>query len=114
MPTFLRDAKPVSRGKVRCSLCDRVIGRGEQYRRSTLIYDDRVYDWCECDRCRMFVREVDLMDLIGDPDEGYSRDALWDIEPNTWRQARLIALVRNRWTVQGRLVDYPTQSGAPQ
>ena len=51
MPTLLREATPVSRGRVRCDICQRRIAQGVRYHQQTCAYDG-VYQWRECHDCR--------------------------------------------------------------
>lgn len=115
MPTELKSRRPHSRGSVRCNACGRVIRRGEEYRRDTLVYDGHVYDWPECAHCEAFDKLVDFWELCGTPDEGYIgenvRDAIAGSQLVT--EDRATAVAANRYLRQwanrrtGELYDVP-------
>ena len=42
----------------RCGWCDKRIDVGESYLASTIVDDGVIYTWCECERCRPYVREM--------------------------------------------------------
>ena len=49
--TLIRERKPIARKAHRCQMCGGPINPGETYRRDTLVYDGRMYDWIECPAC---------------------------------------------------------------
>jgi hypothetical protein len=56
-----------------CRICGGVAARvGEPYKRSTYVYDGRVYDWIECAPCSALNGEV--WDWCSWPEEGIGVD----------------------------------------
>lgn len=41
-----------------CDFCDKTIFVGEEHTISTYAMDGSVYDWRECDRCKVYVKEA--------------------------------------------------------
>ena len=63
-----------------CDFCEKKIAKGEEYRRSIHVYDDEIYSWCSCDRCKKYVGMAfrDYGDLVGDGlTEQDFRDYMW-------------------------------------
>ena len=52
MSTFVREKNPTARKTHACSLCDGLIAPGEQYTRTTSVYDGRMSDFLICEGCR--------------------------------------------------------------
>lgn len=90
MTKTLRERKPVARKAHRCMLCSGTIPVGEQYSRTTHVYDGRVYDWVECQPCitdRIGALAFDW--ALGDdygigPDDAYE----WAREAVQWPDGR--------------------------
>lgn len=66
MPELLRERRPRSRGRVRCSLCHARIPAGMVYQRDTIVYDGCVYDWCECPACEPVMSHLVRIDWRDD------------------------------------------------
>lgn len=49
--TTIRSERPRSRGRVRCSVCSRIISRGVRYMARTNVCDGDIWVWRECDDC---------------------------------------------------------------
>lgn len=69
MNWVLRDSRPVAR---KCSLCEGVIKKGEQYDRAVMLSDDGLYEWVNCQPCRTV--QSALVDWLAYPEEGYCAD----------------------------------------
>lgn len=69
----LRESTPTARKAHQCDWCYTAIQPGEKYRRSTNIYDERIYDWVSCLACD------DLAPIVWEwsyrPDEGIGEDS---------------------------------------
>ena len=52
MTDFVRERTPTARKTHTCSLCDGLIVPGEQYTRTTSVYDGRIADFLVCNGCR--------------------------------------------------------------
>lgn len=69
----LREATPTARKSHKCDWCYATIQPGEQYHRSTNIYDDHIYDWVACLACDSLCPVV--WDWAYRPDEGIGEDS---------------------------------------
>lgn len=76
MPTILKETKPIARKEHRCNYCGAKISIGTQYLRTTLVYDDKPYDWVEHYECAEITRELDMHKWCDD--EGLSQEAFVD------------------------------------
>lgn len=76
----LRMDTPTARKAHRCDWCYGPIEPGEKYRRSTNIYDDRLYDWIACNECDAI--STDVWVWAYQPDEGIGEDSFME-----WAQA---------------------------
>lgn len=83
MPTLLREKMVTARKTRSCMTCGATaIHPGEQYRRSTYVYDGRVYDWVGCKPCD------EIQDLVyswwDSPEDGIGADEYvewaWEFE----------------------------------
>lgn len=74
----IREATPRSRGAVRCDFCNRIIPRGERYRRDVYADCGDIWDVRECCHCTVAFEHV--MDWADDPygEDEYGREALWE------------------------------------
>ena len=69
--TVLSDKTVRARKPHKCSTCGAVaVEPGQEYRRETLIYDGRIYDWVMCGPCDELFMEV--YDYAYCSDEGVS------------------------------------------
>ena len=51
----LSDKRVKARKEHTCDFCGKKIVKGEEYRRSTHVYEGQIYDWHGCDRCKKYV-----------------------------------------------------------
>jgi hypothetical protein len=70
MPTYISERTRTARKPHRCSTCLGPIKPGDVYRVSTNVYDDRMYDWKECEACRSDCVIAEVYNWAGQPDEG--------------------------------------------
>lgn len=112
MPDVISRKTVRARKQHGCMTCHKVaVEPGQEYERTTLVYDGRIYDWVNCEACDTAAPYV--FKWVGDyGDEGISeetfddwaRDVGWeaDIDPETQtieQQAALAFLVRYRGTI---------------
>lgn len=80
MPTTLRESTPIARKDHICDYCFGKIEKGSKYRRTTLIYDDKPYDWKEHQECGDITQLLDMWDWVDF--EGLSpeqfQEAVWE------------------------------------
>lgn len=74
MFTVLKQQTPTARKAHRCGSCDTLAVRpGQTYRRTTILYDGRVYDWVDCPDCLAINGLV--WEWSGMPEEGIGPDS---------------------------------------
>lgn len=76
----LSDKRVKARKEHTCDFCGKKIVKGEEYRRSTHVYEGQIYDWHGCDRCKKYVSMAfkEYGDLAGDGlTEQDFRDYMW-------------------------------------
>lgn len=80
MPTILKELKPIARKEHKCDYCGCIIKIGTQYKRDTLIYDDKPYDWCNHLECSEITHDLKMWEWVGY--EGLSQqefiDSVWE------------------------------------
>lgn len=77
MTTLLREKTVTARKAHACATCNQPAAQpGDTYRRTTYVYDGRIYDWVQCDPCREMATEV--FDWVGYPDEGIGLDHYYE------------------------------------
>lgn len=112
MVQIIREVRRIARRGPRCSLCWRTIGKGEDYRCSTNVYDGRIYNWNECAHCEAFRKLTDYWGIdLAWSDEGYSSDTVEEFEPRTAQEVKLLKRWRRRWRRKdGSLYQVPTEA----
>ena len=71
MPVLIKELHPTARKEHQCMFCGCKIEVGEQYQRSTLKYEDDIYDWVNHEDCNTL---TGLLDMYGHCDEGICKD----------------------------------------
>lgn len=74
MTTLIREQTPTARKTHACSLCDGLIATGEQYTRTTNVYDGHVYDFLICTGCKTDKVLTRARSWAYDPEEGVTFD----------------------------------------
>ena len=74
MNAFIRETCPTARKTHACSLCDGLIAPGEQYTRTTSVYDGRMSDFLICEGCREGKVLFRVYAWALDSDEGVTLD----------------------------------------
>lgn len=122
MPDVLSRKTVRARKPHTCMLCHQTaVEPGQEYERSTLIYDGRIYDWVNCAACDAlmpFVTEWANDDEIGeDTVEEWAMDAGWNAsstdpaDQNDEQKAALAFLVRYRKMIVDH--QYTSVAGHP-
>lgn len=96
----LSRAEPTARKSHRCSLCGRIVNKGETYERQANIYDGRAYTWKSCAHCTAFMSlHTSLRENVHYDAEGWDSERVWEWDycASVW-EARLRAMFRRRWT----------------
>ena len=79
MNAFIRENSPTARKTHACSLCDGRIAPGEQYTRTTNVYDGRMVDFLVCKGCKdgMVLFRVYAWALYSDEGVGFDDAMEW-------------------------------------
>lgn len=102
--TFYADTWPTARKEHWCTLCARVIRKGEKYRRGVTL-DGTAYTFKECRHCRAV---MNLADPTGGDSEYYS-DVLAEWEPYGVTELRWKVQWKRKWERRdGDLYPVPT------
>lgn len=67
----LRNSEPTARKQHKCMFCGGIIEIGEQYQRSTNVFDGVLYDWVNHIMCNKIASKLRMYD---DADEGVTED----------------------------------------
>jgi hypothetical protein len=51
----IKDKRVKAKKEHSCDFCEKKIVKGEEYRLSTHVYDNQIFDWHSCDRCKEYV-----------------------------------------------------------
>ena len=74
MNAFIRETCPTARKSHACSLCNGRIMPGEQYTRTTNVYDGRIGDFLRCTGCKDGMVLSRVYAWAFEPDEGVGFD----------------------------------------
>lgn len=101
--------RPVARKAHGCDACNRVIERGEQYRRSAgLGVEGGIARWVECAHCTAFLSLAPIVEWRYA--EGYSDVDFHEFEPSTDDERTWHAQWKTGWrTTDGDLAPIPTK-----
>lgn len=111
--TVIASENPVARKEHQCALCGRTIRPGERYNRQRNVWDGDPYVFKSCAHCHWLVTKGcpdSLREFIDWADEGYTTDTIWDWEPSTVAEARLLVGFRRKWTRRDGSL-YPVPDG---
>lgn len=73
----LRDKKVKAKKEHICDFCGKKIAVGEEYRLSTHVCENEIYDWHSCDRCKKYV-EYAFEELGNCLNEGLTAEEFYD------------------------------------
>ena len=58
MSGIIKSKEMKARKDHKCDWCSSTIHKGQIYKRDTIVYDDKIYDWLSCGKCQKYIDEM--------------------------------------------------------
>lgn len=109
MSVYFTSTRPTARKPHRCDQCGRWIAVGERYRRQGYVFDGRIGSTRVCTQCVEFAEALFRLGFEGDEGGWAYLPELESSEVAYVGLSREHDLFKQRWTVDGVLVEYPSE-----